>query len=194
MAQIEYAGLKFSGSKLLILLPLLSALGGSAWGGFLLYDEFLDLRKTVTQYKPPNLTQIKLDLVQLKEHQNTVENHMTFVSKELDLFSEEMSFQKASLVDQVKYVKEVKIDVRQDMNHLEGIVNDVETKLQNQKKDLASMIDSATDRFDTRRESLYSDTDRKIRELEDRMKTLVTNAVKAVNDRVQKALDNPLSN
>lgn len=194
MAQIEYAGLKFSGSKLIIILPLLSALGGSAWGGFLLYDEFLDLRKTVTQYKPPNLTQIKLDLVQLKEHQNTVENHMTFVSKELDLFSEEMSFQKASLVDQVKYVKEVKIDVRQDMNHLEGIVNDVETKLQNQKKDLASMIDSATDRFDTRRESLYSDTDRKIRELEDRMKTLVTNAVKAVNDRVQKALDNPLSN
>ena len=159
-----------------------------------MYDEFLDLRKTVTQYKPPNLTQIKLDLVQLKEHQNTVENHMTFVSKELDLFSEEMSFQKASLVDQVKYVKEVKIDVRQDMNHLEGIVNDVETKLQNQKKDLASMIDSATDRFDTRRESLYSDTDRKIRELEDRMKTLVTNAVKAVNDRVQKALDNALSN
>ena len=81
------------------------------------------------------------------------------------------------------YLKEVKVEVREDMRHLESIVNDVETKLQNQKKDLSSMIDKADERFDTRRDALYSDTDRKIKELEDRL-----------GSKLQRALDNPLAN
>ena len=183
MAELEYAGVKASGSKLLLIFPLLSALGGAAWYGFTMYQEFIDMRATVSQYKPPNLTQIKLDLVQLKEHQNTVEAHMNFVGKELDLFSEEMGYQKESLEEQIKYVKEVKVDVRQDMKHLEDIVDDVETKLQNQKSGLIEIIDNASERFDDRRDSLYTDTDRKIKELEERL-----------NSKLQRALDNPLAN
>ena len=183
MAELEFAGVKASGSKLLLIVPLIGSIVGAGWGGFSLYQEFLDLRETVTKYKPPNLTSIKLDLVQLKEHQNTVETHMDFVSKELDLFSEEMGYQKESLEDQIKYVKEVKVDVRQDMRHLEDIVGDVETNLQQQKSGLIELIDKASSSFDERRDSLYSDTDRKIKEVEER-----------VNSKLQRALDNPLAN
>ena len=108
---------------------------------------------------------------------------MDFVGKELDLFSEEIGYQKTSLEEQIKYVKEVKVDVRQDMNHLEDIVDDVETKLQQQKSGLIELIDKASTRFDERRDSLYSDTDRKIKEVEER-----------VNSKLQRALDNPLAN
>ena len=69
------------------------------------------------------------------------------------------------------------------MRHLESIVNDVETKLQNQKSDVGTMIDNADTRFDQRRDALYSDTDRKIKDVEERL-----------NTRLQRALDNPLAN
>ena len=44
-------------------------------------------------------------------------------------------------------------------------------------------IDVADERFDARRDALYSDTDRKIKELEERL-----------NGKLQRALDNPLAN
>ena len=183
MAELEFAGVKASGSKLLLIVPLIGAVVSAGWGGFTLYDEFLDLRKTVSKYKPPNLTKINLDLALLKEHQNTVETHMDFVGKELDLFSEEIGYQKESLEDQIKYVKEVKVDVRQDMRHLETIVGDVETKLQNQKQGLIDIVDKASARFEDRRDQLYKDTDTKIKNVEERFSL-----------KLQRALDNPLAN
>ena len=69
------------------------------------------------------------------------------------------------------------------MRHLEDIVGDVETNLQQQKSGLIELIDKASSRFDERRDSLYSDTDRKIKEVEER-----------VNSKLQRALDNPLAN
>ena len=45
------------------------------------------------------------------------------------------------------------------------------------------MIDEADIRFDNKRDQLYSDTDRKIKELDDRL-----------SSQIQIALDNPLAN
>ena len=47
MAEVEYGGLKVGGSKLLLVIPLLSMLGGGAWAGFELYNEFRVLKATV---------------------------------------------------------------------------------------------------------------------------------------------------
>jgi len=99
------------------------------------------------------------------------------------LFKEELDLIKSNVDEQIAYVKEVKKDVREDMRHLESVVNDVETKLQKQKGNLATMIDNADTRFDQRRDALYSDTDRKIKDVEERL-----------NTRLQRALDNPLAN
>ena len=44
MAEVEYGGLKVGGSKLLLIIPLISMLGGGAWAGFELYNEFRILK------------------------------------------------------------------------------------------------------------------------------------------------------
>jgi hypothetical protein len=183
MAEVEYGGIKVGGSKLLLIVPLIGTILGGAWGGFEVYQRYLSMEAKIDSYIAPDLSGIEQSLAVLNEHMNTVNTHMDFVSKELDLFSEEMGYQKESLEEQIKYVKEVKVDVRQDMRHLETIVGDVETKLQQQKSGLIELIDKASERFDARRDSLYSDTDRKIKEAEER-----------VNLKLQRALDNPLAN
>jgi hypothetical protein len=42
MAQLEYEGIKMSGSKLLIIIPLLGTLIGGMWGGFEVYNRLLE--------------------------------------------------------------------------------------------------------------------------------------------------------
>lgn len=183
MAELEYKGIKVGGSKLILIVPLIGTIVGGLWGGFEVYQRYLSMEQKINSFKSPDLSGFDKRLAVISEHMSTVNNHMEFVSKELDLFSEEVNLIKDNAEEQIKYVKEVKVEVREDMRHLESIVDDVETKLQNQKEDLGNMIDVADERFDTRRDSLYTDTDRKIKELEDRL-----------GNKLQRALDNPLAN
>ena len=183
MAEVEYGGVKVGGSKLLLIIPLISMLGGGAWAGFEFYQRYLTMEAKINSFISPDLSGFDKRLSLIDEHMNTVNTHMNFVSKEIDLFKEEVGMIKDNADEQIKYVKEVKVEVREDMRHLESIVNDVETKLQNQKESLGTMIDKADERFDARRDALYSDTDRKIKELEDRL-----------GAKLQRALDNPLAN
>tara|TARA_R110000772_G_scaffold47619_1_gene108774 strand:+ start:309 stop:860 length:552 start_codon:yes stop_codon:yes gene_type:complete len=183
MAELEYKGIKIGGSKALLLIPLLGTILGGLWGGFEVYQRYLDMETKISAFQSPDLSAIEKDLAVINEHMSTVNTHMEFVSKEIDLFKEEVNLIKNNVDEQITYVKEVKVEVREDMRHLESIVNDVETDLQGQQKDIKEMIDIAEKRFDDRRDSLYSDTDRKIKELEERL-----------GSKLQRALDNPLAN
>jgi hypothetical protein len=64
MAEVEYEGIKMSGSKMLLILPLLGTLIGGLWGGFELYNRLLDAEKTLAGLKPEA---IQAELVRLTE-------------------------------------------------------------------------------------------------------------------------------
>ena len=55
MAELEYGGIKASGSKLLLIIPLLGTLGGGLWGGFEFYKDYMDMKETITSYVAPDL-------------------------------------------------------------------------------------------------------------------------------------------
>ena len=40
MAEVEIAGAKIKGGRLMLLVPIVSALGGGLWGGFEFYKDF----------------------------------------------------------------------------------------------------------------------------------------------------------
>jgi len=57
MAEVEYAGVKMSGSKLMIILPLLGTLIGGLWGGFELYSRLLDAEEKLANLQPEAIQQ-----------------------------------------------------------------------------------------------------------------------------------------
>jgi paraquat-inducible protein B len=61
MAEIEVAGVKASGSKLLLILPILGTLIGGLWGGFELYTRLLDAEEKLDKLNPTQiLNQVEL--------------------------------------------------------------------------------------------------------------------------------------
>ena len=64
MAEVEYEGIKMSGSKMLFILPLLGTLIGGLWGGFELYSRLLEAEVTLANLKPEA---IQAELVRLTE-------------------------------------------------------------------------------------------------------------------------------
>ena len=162
MAEVEYGGLKVGGSKLLLVIPLLSMLGGGAWAGFELYNEFRILKATVMEYQPPDITGIEQDIAVLQET-------LVSVSESVELSKD--------------YTRTIKNDLKDDLARQETLMDRLENKVNASQDEIDKTIDVAGERFDARRDALYSDTDRKIKELEDRL-----------GAKLQRALDNPLAN
>ena len=52
MAEVEYAGVKVGGSKLLLIIPLLGTIVGGLWGGFELYNRLMDAEKKISALQP----------------------------------------------------------------------------------------------------------------------------------------------
>ena len=162
MAEVEYGGLKVGGSKLLLIIPLLSMLGGGSWAAFELFNEFRVLKATVMEYQPPDITGIEQNIA-------VIEETLVGVSES---------------VEQAKdYTRSIKNDLKDDLARQEALMERLEDKVNASQDEIDETIDVAGERFDARRDALYSDTDRKIKELEDRL-----------GAKLQRALDNPLAN
>ena len=86
------------------------------------------------------------------------------------------------LDDAIEYTRDIKSGLRDDILSIEKQTDRVEDKARDMEEKVRDMIDKASERFETRRDSLISDSSRDLKDLEKRL-----------NDKIQKALDNPLA-
>ena len=173
MAQIEYGGVKASGSKLLLLIPMLTMLGGVLWGGFEFYKDYMNMRDKIEHYTAPDLSGIE---------------------KSIAVFTETLVSIEDSVSQAKDYTRSIKNDLKDDMERIEKLTDRLEDKVNASETKVVELIDIASDKFDnkrdemsnelnSRRDALFTDTDRKIKDLEDRL-----------TKKLQRALDNPLAN
>jgi|TARA_B110000238_G_scaffold194460_1_gene232350 chromosome segregation ATPase len=194
MAEIEYGGIKLGGSKLLLIIPLITTLGGGLWGGFEFYKDYTDMKETITSYKAPDLEGIRTNIAVMNEHQKTVESHMEFVEKELKLFKQEFANVRTGLQDTTDYLRDTKHDLKDELVRAEKIMdkidNDItivedkaEALMDRIKKETRTMIDDANNRFNDKIDGMEGYVKRELTQLE-----------KELNSKLTRALDNPLAN
>jgi hypothetical protein len=162
MAEVEYGGIKVGGSKLLLIIPLLSMLGGGAWAGFEFYQRYLTMEAKINTFVSPDLSSIRQDIA-------VIEESLVGIGEAVELAKD--------------YTRTIKNDLKDDLARQESLMDRLENKVNDSQDKIDETIDVAGERFDARRDALYSDTDRKIKELEDRL-----------GAKLQRALDNPLAN
>jgi len=173
MAEIEVAGAKISGGKMLLILPLLSALGGGLWAGFEFYKDYMNMKEQIQEYVAPDLSGLQEQLSVLDANMNKLQESVT---------------------EARDYTRDIKIDLKSDIERIEQIVDkteqrvkdseyEVRIQLTDQTKEVRELVDLADQRFDNKRDKVSSDVDRQLNELEERLKKMV-----------QRALDNPLAN
>jgi len=158
---VEFAGVKFTGGKIFVLLTALSTLAGGAWAGFEFYDDYRDMKAQIQSYTAPDLSGIREDMSVLREEMRSVQDSVTQTSD---------------------YTRDIKNDMRDDLVRIEKIVDQVEDEVKKTEDDVREMIELADQRFDNKRDALETESDRKMEALEERL-----------NNRLQRALNNPLT-
>lgn len=124
MAEVEYEGIKMSGSKMLFILPLLGTLIGGLWGGFELYNRLLVAEEVLAGLKPEaiqaelvRLTELtEIIKIDLREDINTAKEGINTVRDET---SEVMDLARATEKTSAETQREIRNDVyamERDMN------------------------------------------------------------------------------
>ena len=191
MAEIEYKGIKIGGSKLLLILPLLGTIGGILWGGFELWHRYQAMEVKIDKYVAPDLSGFDKRIAIIEKS----------FAKEMKALKTEVSIIKDSVVISTDYTRDIKNDLKSDIQTLEKTVDDIERRGKDAFKlvrdsieindtKVRTMITVNSDRFDKRREQIRND----MVVLEKRINDSLTTLKKEINDKIKKALENPLAN
>jgi len=156
MAEIEFAGIKFKGGRMVAVAMGLSTLVGGLYGGFEVYKDYMDMKEMIQSYVAPDLSGFQ---------------------EQLSIIEEKMASTEDSVIQATDYARQIKNDLKDDVTRIETLVDRLEDDIRESEREVREMVDEADIRFDRKRDQLYADTDRKIQEVDDRLNARIQEAL-----------------
>jgi hypothetical protein len=177
---ISIGGYEFTPAKLMVAFTLVSSLLGGLYGCFEVYKDYMGMKDKIAKYVSPDLTEIY---------------------KKMEVLD-------ANTGKMVEYTQDIKNDLKNDVRRVEGVVENLErTSKQSQRetdstvKEIKRDVDATLKTIDNNVKETRKYTDQTVKEVNQEM---VRNQKEAsaeiralrreVDDKIKKALDNPLSN
>ena len=201
MSELEFAGVKFKGGRLVGILIALSTLVGGAYGTFEVYKDYIDMRAKINSYIAPDLSGIdnRLNLVEekLTNLETLLNNKITNMEQILQSeISTAMSLVTAAQGD----ARDIRNELRKDFNEVQDQISavdkrsrasDQETRgaVRTAENQIKTLIQHAEDRFDGKRTAIESDAVRRNEVIDVKLKDLETR----LREMLTRALNNPLA-
>jgi hypothetical protein len=201
MSELEFAGVKFKGGRLVGILIALSTLVGGAYGTFEVYKDYMDMKEVVRAYEPPDLTGFESRLNVFEEKLTNLETLLNNKITNMEqILQSEISTAMALVTAAQGDARDIRNELRKDFNEVQDQITAVDKRSRTSEQDtrgtvrtaeneVKTLIQHAEDRFDGKRTAIESDATRrnealdvKLKELEERLRGMLT-----------RALNNPLA-
>jgi DNA-binding FrmR family transcriptional regulator len=181
---ISIGGYEFTPAKLMIAFTLVTSILGGLYGAFEVYKDYMDMKQKIAEYVTPDLGELYKKLEVLEASSNKT----------------------------VEYTNEIKNDLKGDLRRIEGVVESIERTTKTDQrmtdasvKEIQRVSDSALKENQKVLDSTLKDirrySDQTIKELNSELTRLqketsgeIRTLRREVDDKIKKALDNPLSN
>ena len=187
MAEIEYGGVKLGGSKLLLIVPLIGTIVGGLWGGFEAYQRYLSMEARISEFVTPDLSDYDKRIA-------IMEGKFAVIDRGISLVKDEITSIKEDSEKLYVTIKDLKQSVRDDIDRQEKIIDQVEDDIAAIESDVRNTIDSAEGRFESKRDQLQKDYVQKSDTIRSDVERKIAELETTLNKKLQRALDNPLAN
>ena len=181
---ISIGGYEFTPAKLMIAFTIVTSILGGLYGAFEVYKDYMDMKQKITEYVTPDLGELYKKLEVLEASSNKT----------------------------VEYTNEIKNDLKGDLRRIEGVVESIERTTKTDQrmtdssvKEIQRVSDSTLKEnqkvLDSTLKEIRRYSDQTIKELNSELTKLQKETAsemrtlrREVDDKIKKALDNPLSN
>ena len=208
MSEIEVAGIKFKGGKIVIILTALGSIGGALWTAFVFYQDYLNLVDKVKNFEAPDLSYFQEQLSVTEEKINSLTLQ---VNEKLDSLEERVDVNIKSINVELRTINElvqaaakdarqVRNDLRADMLLVEKQISEVDkrsrdnvkdtsTSIRNNESTIRGLINEAETRFGEKRNLIEQDSSRRA----ESFSKLLTDLENRFDTKLERALSNPLA-
>ena len=203
MAEVEFAGVKFKGGKMLAVVMGLSTLVGGLYGAFEVYKDYMDMKKKILSYSAPDLSGF--------------DKKLAVMNKEMKVVVKEMGSVRTRVLEVQDIVRDTRQDTRSDAASLEAAISSVDKRsrtldsetraaLRQGEKTIRSIVSSANERFDSKINGVSTSSSQSVKNMRDIIESAATRFDAKINGidskldafekrqdkKLQRALDNPL--
>jgi len=170
---ISIGGYEFTPAKLMVAFTLVSSLLGGLYGTFEVYKDYMSMKKKIAEYVTPDLTELY---------------------KKMEVLD-------ANTSKMTEYTNNIKNDLKGDVRRLEGIVENVERSSKTDQRLTDSGMKEIKRDVDGTVKEIKRDVDATLKEINRELvksqkeQQAEIRALRAdVDNKIKKALDNPLNN
>lgn len=170
---ISIGGYEFTPAKLMVAATIVSSTLGGLYGVFEVYKDYMGMKDKIAKYVSPDLTEIYKKLEVLEANTNKT----------------------------VEYSDNIKNDLKNDVRRLENVVENVERSSKMTARDTDQTVKEIKRDVDGTLKEVRRYSDQTIKEVNQEMtrnQKETTAEIRAlrreVDDKIKKALDNPLAN
>ena len=148
MAEVEVAGVKASGSKLLLLIPILGTLIGGLWGGFELYNRLLLAEGKLQKINP---TAILAEVENLRSVSEVIKEELRI---DIDQVIADVERLDDGLNGVEDLVREVEDSTAETQREVRNDVYDIEIRMQERFRDTDDQLREMRDELEDRIEQI----------------------------------------
>lgn len=154
--EVEFAGVKFRGGKIFIIITALSTLGGGLYAGFEFWKDYMDMKEKIETYVAPDLSEFDKKLAVLHKEMTGLRQEMLMMEK----LEENIQLMAESARDEAR---EIKRDLKREMDHIEKTTDDTERRVKEDSREFGNAIRSLEKETDTRLKTMEKELDLKIK-------------------------------
>ena len=207
MSEIEVAGIKFKGGKIVIILTALGSIAGALWTAFVFYQDYLNLVDKVKNFEAPDLSAIQEQIAVSNERINSLES---IVKTQLEAITIEVGALKDvagtalddarsikseiredlhTVLDEIavsdKRVREVSQELRTSIRNSENTIRNI---IANNESRMSNLVDASSTRFAAARTQIESDFVRKSEAIDTKLLEMESR----INKTLERYFKNPL--
>ena len=190
MAKLEYKGLHISGTKWILIFPLIGTIIGGLWGGFELFKRYEDMEKLVSKYEAPDLsgftTRLEVFDTQLKEKLKSVNTDINAL-KEL-------------VADAQETARDIRTDIKGEVNKQDDQIAAIDKRSRADSQETRTIIRNAEKNFSELEmgvlqmiRELISNTSKRWDDKLTKVDIQIETLEKKIDKKITKALENPLA-
>jgi hypothetical protein len=170
---ISIGGYSFTPAKIMIAGAIVSSVLGGLYGTFEVYKDYMSMKEAIQQYVTPDLSEIY---------------------KKIEVLD-------ANTSKTVEYSQDIKNDLKNDVRRLEALLETIERRNSAAIRDVDTTVKETKREVDTTVKDIRRYSDQTIKEVNQELtrnqketQAELRSIRKELDDKIKKALDNPLSN
>lgn len=156
---IEYGGIKLTGGKMLLIIPLISTLGGALWGAFELYNRLLSAEEALSNIDPPAIT------AEIKRMESVYSLIKDDVTKQITQLKESYEKDLSRIRSDLEIIEDRNSEISSIVKKSESSLSSSERELRDDVYSMEKQMQQSFKEYDNSLRQIRDDVEKRIKEI-----------------------------